>query len=128
MSKGLKTMVIIDIICAIVYGFLYLIIPETYSRMNDAPSFDLHMWRLFGGTIVIFGISGILALKKGEWEDFKLLYEVIILWWIMVLILNLVWISSSTSSPTYLMSMITNSIVLTLLIVANGYFYYKENK
>lgn len=128
MTKGLKIILIIDIIAAIVYGFLYLIIPEPYSQMNEAPAFDLHMWRLFGGTIVILGIGGILALKRGEWESFKPILEIVILWWIMVLILDLVWVLSITASPTYIRSVTTNMIVLIILIVVNSYFYYKENK
>ena len=128
MSKELKIILIIDIIAAVVYGFLYLIIPEPYSQMNDAPAFDLHMWRLFGGTIVIYGICGILALKKGEWENFKPILELIILWWIMVLILDIVWVLSITASSTYLRSITTNMIVLIVLIVVNSYFYYREGK
>ena len=121
-------MKIIDVIYAVVYGFLYLVIHEPYSQMNDARAFDLHMWRLFGGTIVVFGIGGILALKKREWKNFKSIYEIILLWWIMVLILDIVWSFSITASPTYFRAIAINIIVLTILTIVNGYFYYRENK
>ena len=94
MSKGLKIILIVDIIVAIYYGVLYLLLPEFYSKMNDAPTFDLHMWRLFGGTIFVLGIAGIIALKRGEWEAVKPLMEVVILWLIMVAVLDIVWMLS----------------------------------
>ncbi|MHA1468121.1 MAG: hypothetical protein ACTSP6_08600, partial [Promethearchaeota archaeon] len=64
MSKGLKIILYVDIVVAIYYGVLYLLLPEFYYQRNDAPVFDLHMWRLFGGTIFVLGIAGILALKR----------------------------------------------------------------
>ena len=61
MSKGLKIILIVDIIVAIYYGVMYMLLPELYYSMNDAPAFDLHMWRLFGGTLFVLSIAGIIA-------------------------------------------------------------------
>ena len=79
MSKGLKIILIVDIVVAVYYGVLYLLLPEFYYQRNDAPAFDLHMWRLFGGTILVLDIAGIIVLKRGEWEAAKPLNEVVIL-------------------------------------------------
>jgi len=111
-SKGLKTMKIIDVIYAVVYGFLYLVIHEPYSQMNDAPAFDLHMWRLFGGTIFVLGIAGVLALRRGEWETMKPLMEVVILWLIMVAVLDIIWVLTVTASATYVRSISTTIVLL----------------
>ncbi|TFG06665.1 MAG: hypothetical protein EU539_07045 [Promethearchaeota archaeon] len=127
-SKKLKVVLIIDIIVALYYGILYLLIPEVYYRMNDAPAFDLHMWRLFGGTIFILGICGILALKRGEWEAVKPIMELVILWLMMVAVLDIIWVFSVTSSPTYVRSISTTIVILIILITANIILFWQEMK
>ena len=128
MSKGLKIILIVDIVVAIYYGVMYLLLPELYYQMNDAPAFDLHMWRLFGGTLFVLGIAGIIALKRGEWEAVKPLMEVVILWLIMVALLDIVWVFSANASPTYIRSISTTIVLLIILIIANIYFYQREGK
>ena len=128
MSKGLKIILIVDIIVAIYYGVMYMLLPELYYSMNDAPAFDLHMWRLFGGTLFVLSIAGIIALKRGEWETVKPIMEVVILWLIMVALLDVVWVFSANASPTYIRSISTTIVLLIILIIANIYFYQREGK
>ena len=126
MSKGLKIILIVDIIVAVYYGVLYLLLPEFYYQRNDAPAFDLHMWRLFGGTIFVLGIAGIIALKRGEWEAAKPLMEVVIMWLIMVAVLDIVLLLTVSVSPTYMRSTSTTIVLLIIIIIANIYFYQRE--
>ena len=128
MSKGLKIILVVDIIVAIYYGVLYLLLPEFYYQRNDAPAFDLHMWRLFGGTIFVLGIAGIIALKRGEWEAVKPIMEVVILWLIMVAVLDIVLLLTVNASPTYIRSTSTTIVLLIIVIIANIYFYQREEK
>ena len=128
LSKGLKIILIVDIIVALYYGVLYLLLPEYYYQMNDAPAFDLHMWRLFGGTIFVLGIAGVLALKRGKWETMKPLMEVVILWLVMVAVLDIIWVFTASASPTYVRSISTTIFLLIILIIANIYFYWREEK
>ena len=128
MSKGIKIILLVDIIVAIYYGVLYLLLPEFYYQRNDAPAFDLHMWRLFGGTIFVLGIAGIIALKRGEWETVKPIMEVVILWLIMVAVLDIVLLLTVSASPTYIRSTSTTIVLLIIIIIANIYFYQREEK
>ena len=128
LSKGLKIILIVDIIVAMYYGVMYLLLPELYYSMNDAPAFDLHMWRLFGGTLFVLSIAGIIALKRGGWEAVKPIMEVVILWLIMVAVLDIVWVLSAGASPTYVRSISTTIVLLIILIIANIYFYQREGK
>ena len=128
MSKELKIILMVDIIVALYYGILYLLIPELYYKMNDAPAFDLHMWRLFGGTIFVLGICGIVALKRSEWETVKPLMELVILWLIMVAVLDIIWVLTVTASPTYIRSISTTIIILIVLIAINIFLYQRERK
>ena len=128
MSKGIKIILLVDIVVAIYYGVLYLLLPEFYYQRNDAPAFDLHMWRLFGGTIFVLGIAGIIALKRGEWEAVKPIMEVVILWLIMVAVLDIVLLLTVSASPTYIRSTSTTIVLLIIIIIANIYFYQREEK
>ena len=128
MSKGIKIILYVDIVVAIYYGVLYLLLPEFYYQRNDAPAFDLHMWRLFGGTIFVLGIAGIIALKRGEWEAVKPIMEVVILWLIMVAVLDIVLLLTVSASPTYIRSTSTTIVLLIIIIKANIYFYQREEK
>jgi len=128
MSKGIKIILYVDIVVAIYYGVLYLLLPEFYYQRNDAPAFDLHMWRLFGGTIFVLGIAGIIALKRGEWEAVKPIMEVVILWLIMVAVLDIVLLLTVSASPTYIRSTSTTIVLLIIIIIANIYFYQREEK
>ena len=117
MSKGLKIILILDIVIAVYYGVLYLLLPEFYYQRNDAPAFDLHMWRLFGGTIFVLGIAGIVALKRGEWEAAKPLMEVVIMWLVMVAVLDIVLLLTVSASPTYIRSTSTTIVLLNIIRV-----------
>ena len=128
MSKGLKIILIVDIVVAVYYGVLYLLLPEFYYQRNDAPAFDLHMWRFFGGTIFVLGIAGLIALKRGEWEAAKPLMEVVIMWLIMVALLDIVLLLTVSVSPTYMRSTSTTIVLLIILIIVNIYFYQREEK
>ena len=128
LSKGIKIILYVDIVVAIYYGVLYLLLPEFYYQRNDAPAFDLHMWRLFGGTIFVLGIAGIIALKRGEWEAVKPIMEVVILWLIMVAVLDIVLLLTVSASPTYIRSTSTTIVLLIIIIIANIYFYQREDK
>ena len=128
MSKGLKIILIVDIVVAVYYGVLYLLLPEFYYQRNDASAFDLHMWRLFGGTIFVLGIAGIIALKRGEWEAAKPLMEVVIMWLIMVAVLDIVLLITVSVTPTYIWSTSTTIVLIIILIIVNIYFYQREGK
>jgi len=48
-SKEMKFVLIINMIVAFAYGIMYVFLPEAVYALNDAPYFDPHYWRLFGG-------------------------------------------------------------------------------
>jgi len=128
LKKGLKIILIVDIIIACYYGVLYLLIPELYYQTNDAPWFDLQLWRLFGGTLFVLAIVGIVALKRGEWGSVKPIMEVVILWLIMVVLLDIVLVLTVSVSATYFRSITTTIILLIVIIIINIYFYQRERK
>jgi hypothetical protein len=127
-SKRMKIVITINIIVAFIYGFFYLIITETYSKLIDAPYYDPGMWQIFGGTLVLLGIFGLLALKKNEWEYFKILVEFVILWDTLLLIINIVNLFIIPSSAVNRANALVSIILLIVLIILWIYSYLQEEK
>ncbi len=127
-SKEMKIVLIINMIVAFVYGIMYVFLPEAVYSLNDAPYFDPHFWRLFGGALFATGFPVLLGLIKKEWDYIKLIFLFSI---ILLIILALVNITSNiyvTRSATNLVFHWLDTIVMIVLIVFNTFFYLREEK
>jgi len=127
-SKEIKVVCIINAIIAIFYGFLYLIIPDIYRYMIEAINYDPGMWRIFGATCFVIAIFNLLAIKRAEWDEAKVILEFVILWLILVLIINIWSFVALPGSATAKATTRSNIIVLIVLIGYNVLFYYRETK
>ena len=127
-SKRMKLLLIIHVIIAGIYGFLYLVIPEIFSKLVDAPSFDPQVWRLWGGTLIVLAIFGVLMIKRAEWENMKIFWEFIIIWLIMIFIIDLVTLFAISRSATNISSQLVDIILVGILIVVDIYFYMQEGQ
>lgn len=125
-SKEVKIILYIDIIAAIIYAFQYLVLTDLIFA--GGTYYNPHMYRLWGGTIVVILISALIALKRGELETFKPIWEFVILWWIMTLILNFAAFTYMPYTPTEVARAWINIIVLILLTVVNMIFYNRAGK
>lgn len=127
-SKEMKIVLVINMIVALVYGIIHLLFPESIHTLDDAPFFDPHFWRLFGGALTAIGIAFLLGLLKGEWNNIKVLSQLAIIYLIIIALVNL-------TSGIYLTRSITNeifhlfdNIVTILLLILNIIFYLREEK
>lgn len=127
-SKRMKLILIINTIAAFIYGFLYLVIPEILADLNDAPHFDPHFWRLWGGVCMVLGIFGLLMIKRAEWEGIKILWEFVIIWLIMIVIIDLMTMFTIHRSAVNFASELFDIIVIAALIVVDTYFYLQEGQ
>ena len=128
LSKIFKIVLIIDILAALIYGLLYLFIPEIYAGLVDPPAFDLHFWRLWGATCFTLGVVGIIGFIRNEWTTLKGIIEFVIFWLILTDIINFISLATVTRSPTNLASQWTDVIIIIILIALNIYGYLSENK
>lgn len=128
MSKEMKIILIINAIVAFVYGCIFLVIPELYSDLINAVYRNPPLLRLWGGTIIILGIFALIAVKRGEWENVKIVFELAILWLIMLEILDIVSLTYVRYTAANLSSAIMDMIVVGILIVVDIYFYLREEK
>jgi DMSO reductase anchor subunit len=127
-SKLFKIMLIIDVIVAFVYGILYVFVPNIVYDLNDAPAYDPHFWRLFGGAILSLGIGALLSLIIKEWEKIKLFILTTFIFLIITAIVNISSALYMIRSPTNLIFHWLDTIIIIILIVLNGFFYIKEGK
>jgi len=125
-SKEVKIILYIDIIAAIIYAVQYLIIPDILFA--GGTLYNPHMTRLWGGTIVVLLISALIALKRGELETLNPIWEFVILWWIMTLILNFAALTYMPYTPTEVATAWRNIIVVIILTVVNMIFYNRAGK
>jgi len=126
-SKNMKIMLVVDAIAGFIYGIFYMIIPELYFVIKDSTNFDPQFWRLWGGTCFAFGIFCLIAIRRAEWENVKILVELGILWLILAVIVNFITIATVPLSITAYASQWFDNVVIIILIVANTYLYLKES-
>jgi len=128
-SKEMKIVLIINLIVAFLYGIMYVFLPETVYSLNDAPYFDPHFWRLFGGVLVATGITALLGIIKGDWDNYKLFFLFAIIMLIVLVLVNLTSIIYVIPrSATNLVFHWLDTIVMIVLIVFNAFFYLREEK
>ena len=130
LSKLFKIILLIDIIAALIYGILYLFIPELYAALIESPSFSLQFWRLWGVTCLLLGVFGIIGYIRNEWTTLKILIEFVICWLIGMDIINIIYLvdPTFTHTTTSFTSELTDIIIIIILAFINIYAYLKENK
>ncbi len=127
-TKEVKIVLIIDAIAALIFTFLYLVIPEIYASLIDPIVFDPYYWRAFGGTLLVLAIMALIALKRADGEQVKILIEFAILWSVVILSLNIWELIVLPLSPTYTETTYIDSVLLIVLIILNSYFYNRDLK
>ena len=128
MSKEMKFVLLANVVVAFIYGFLDLIIPDIYYTLIDAPAFDIHTWRIVGGSFIVLGIFGIIAILRADWDQVKIALEIGIVYEILLFILDIVAFITITSSATWFISQVIATIITIVLVVVNIYFYLRERK
>jgi len=102
-TKRLKILLLINAIVGLIFAFLYLAISHIYLSLTQWPFYDPYYSWSFGGTLLILSIFTLLAIKRTEWKQIRIIFELIIAWQLRV-----------------------NNFLLIILIIANIYFYTKQ--
>lgn len=127
-SKEFKLLLLINVIIAFVYGILYTFLPNIVYSLNDAPYFDNHFWRLFGGVLIAIGIITLLGLKKGDWDSMKLFVLYAIIFLIITGLINVTSTIYITRSATNLIFHWLDNVVIIAFAVIDAFFYMREEK
>lgn len=127
-SKEMKIVLIINAIVAFIYGCIFLLIPDLYESLTDSPYHNPALLRLWGGTIIILGLFALIAFVRKEWENVKIVFELAIVWLILVEILGLVSFTYVPYTAASLANEIMDMVVVGILLVIDVYFYLREEK
>lgn len=126
--KELKIVLTITAIAAFFYGFMFLVIPEIYYDLSDEPYPNVHLQRLWGGTITLLGIFALIVVKRGEWEGGKIMIELSISWLLLAAVISLASLTYVKRSPTNIASTWSDIIVTLVFFLFILYFYQKQKK
>lgn len=127
-SKEVKIVLSINAIVALIYGFMYMIIPDVTNRLTDGPYYNPHFYQLFGATCFALAIIALLAVKRGEWEYVKTILELGIIWLILVLIVNLWSFAYMPYSATAIANQAFDITVVIIIIIVDIWIYLRESK
>ncbi len=125
-TKRLKILLLINAIVGLIFAFLYLAISHIYLSLIQWPFYDPYYSWSFGGTLLILSIFTLLAIKRTEWEQIRIIFELVIAWQLTILILNIIGLILIPAPITSLISTWANNFLLIILIIANLYFYTKQ--
>ena len=126
LSKNLKYVILINIVAALVYGIMQTFFTAAYLAMVEQPTPDVHFTRVGGGVLLVLAIFGIYSILKKSWEEFKLLFEFVIGYEIMLFILDIVYFATFTITATNFTNTLIATILTGVLIALNIYIYLKE--
>jgi hypothetical protein len=127
-SKEMKIVLIINMLVALIYGIIHLLFPEGMHTLDDAPFFDPHFWRLFGGALTAIGIAFLLGILNGEWNNIKILFQFAIIYLIIIALVNFTSSLYATRSVTNEIFHLFDNIVTILLLILDIFFYQREEK
>ena len=119
-SKEAKIIILINMIVSFIFAFFFLGIPEIYASWTNDAYFSPICWRQLGGTLLVLGIFGIIALIRKEWEQIRIFWELGIAFIILLVCIDIWVIANGIFDYTV--------IVEIVLVVINIFFYIRERK
>ena len=126
-QKLTKISLLLDVLAGFLFAFLYLVIPDIFIYgLTQWPFNDPIYFRLFGGTLLVLGLASLMAYFKKEWEEIKLLYELALMWLVMVIIINIFELALLTLPAMSLMNTVVNTILLVIYLILGIYCWMKQ--
>ncbi len=125
-SKNMKITILIVAIAFFVFAWLYLVNTNVYLETMAWPYNDPYYPRAFGINLLVLGIFLIISFFRNEWNQAKIIIEIVLVWSSLILIANLIEISVLSLPLGVIVTTWNNTIFLLVLIVVTFYFYLKE--
>jgi hypothetical protein len=83
LSSGLKMTFLVHFIVAVIFGLIYLLVPEAWGRLVGWPVQEVPPYRLVGAAMLGFAASSWLSYKATNWETVKIVVQMEIVWTIL---------------------------------------------
>jgi hypothetical protein len=104
---------------ALVFGLIYLLIPETYGGLVGWPVQDATIYRVLGAALIGYGTSSILAYRETLWDKVIIVVRMEIVW-LALGVLAMLWGMLFAGAPAIGW---LNTVLLAAFLVAFSVFY-----
>jgi uncharacterized protein YjeT (DUF2065 family) len=118
-SHGLKITFLVHFVVAVVFGLVFLLIPEMLLRMMGALIREPSTFRLLGAALIAFAASSWFAYRETVWQRVKIVVQMEIVWTVLGVLATL-WGLMFEGVPA---AEWTNVLILGAFAVAFTYFY-----
>ena len=126
-KKITKIVMIYYGVAGLLFSFLYLALTDFFAfRLMQWPTGDpVPFWSL-GMTMLVLAIASFLAYFKTEWEKIKLYFEIMLMWVIGAILMDIAILVVISLPEAALFQMIFNIILLTFNLVIGLFSYIKQ--
>ena len=83
MSTGLKTTFLVHFFLGLIFGLIYLLMPEAWGKLVGWPIREIPPYRLIGAAMLGFAASSWLSYKATSWEKVKIVVQMEIVWTVL---------------------------------------------
>ena len=122
-SSGLKITFLIHFIVALIFGLLYLFLPQVLGNLAGVQIVEHNMYRMLGAAILAFGLSSFLAYQAKNWESVRIVVVMEILWTVLATAITLYYLLRWSFSPIYWLVAIMMAVFAALFTI-----FYFQNK
>lgn len=120
-SSVLKTTFLVHFFVALVFGLIYLLIPDVFGRLINWPIQEPAMYRIIGAAILGYGAGSWLAYRETVWEKVKIVVQMEIIWTILGTIV-MVWGMFLADLPAFGW---VNTLILAGFAAAFSVLYFR---
>jgi hypothetical protein len=121
-QSGLKTTFLVHFIVGLIFGLIYLLIPEVWGNLISWPVKEPPAYWGLGAALLGFAVSSWFAYKETAWEKVKIVVQMEIVWTILgtlVMLRGLIF----AGLPVFAW---VNAVIFAAFAVAFGYFYFQK--
>ena len=80
---ALKITFLVHFVVAVVFGLVFLLVPEMFGGMMGAPIKEPSTFRLVGAALMAFAASSWFAYRETVWDRVKIVVQMEIVWTIL---------------------------------------------
>ncbi len=120
--RGLKITFLVHFIVALIFGLVFLIVPQLWTRLAGVPMTSFELYRLIGAAILAFGLSSFLAYIATYWASVRILVLTEIAWSLLATVLLLYYLVRWHFPGLYWLP----AILMAGFATAFGFFYDKN--
>lgn len=121
-SSGLRTLFLVHFFAGLIFGLLYLLIPETFLGWLGVTVPDLLPYRTIGAAVLAFAVSSLSCYQAAEWEQVKIVVLAEIVWTVLATLVSLYGVLLAGAPVAFWI----NVIIMAGFAAAFIYFYNKR--